>query len=793
MKKIFALLFLVVSLSFVSYSETSFNVQIVNQTDTLQLGKEYKIKNPVGREFWICFMKNYDEKKERSQELILELYISSDYDTRITISIDGIGFKSTYFIRKDSIHRIRISPFAQLKSNQTIERLAAHITSEKPIYVYGLNRRFMTTDTFLAFPTDVLGTEYRTMCYHVAEGLMPEFAIVATENNTNVLIIPSFDTEKNSKGDSIRIVLNRGDVYQVASKFVRGEACDLTGSYIKADKKIAVFSGHQCAYVPPTVIACNHLVEQMPPISSWGRHFYLGKLFPRNSYTFRVLANEPNTKVFVNGNLVRTLKAGEYFDSTISKEVQITASKPILVAQFSHGFRYGDQIGDPMMILVSPTQQFLKKYRFATPVDGQWEHIVNVIVPTLGINSMKLNSRPIDSSQFKQLGLSRYSIAYIKVPYGTHIIEGDLPFGMYSYGFGYGEDAYDAYGTMGGQSFLEFEPLKDTLAPYADSKTNVGYLDVIVRDDRDFDVGISGISILQNEGFDIKIPRITEGTPQALMTFVPIDKSSTALAYFVATDAAMNESVWTVCYAVDPETNRFSYNLSYGRNTLCKIRPGFSVGAFGTPFLSIHSPNFSSTGNVLSFGNFNGTTSLGGYAGLLLNYRFDPKFGLTFRLSLENFPGSIESSDTIQSRIRTDDGTLITFQEGSKLSLLGLASNFSFNIEYNLLYNVYLTAGFDFCIPLSSSIKYFRKIVRPENYAYSINGKRELLTNINKINSLNPITANFSIGVGFQYPIFRRLSLFSEILYKLPFSSLIDDGDWFLHKIPLLIGIRYRL
>ncbi len=760
--------------------------------DTLKVSKHQKIKNPVGNEFWLCFMRNYEDRgnTDLSRELFLELFITGEQDANVNIEIDGIAYRKSVFVPKNTVKNIRIPSEAQVRSNQVAERLAVHITSDNPVSIYGLNRRFQTTDTYLAFPVEVLGMEYRVMCYHVSEGLMPEFAIVATENNTEITIIPTFDTDRSPKGVPINIRLNRGDVYQVASKFIRGSSCDLTGSYIKADKKISVFAGHQCAYVPPGIIACNHLVEQMPPISSWGKHFYLGVLYPRSSYTFRVLANEPETKIFVDSRLVRVLSAGDFFDSTLSREVQITSNKPILVAQFSHGYRYGDSIGDPMMLLVSPTQQFLKKYRFATPVNGFWRHMINVVVPTLGIKSMRLDGKPIDSASFKTLGISRYSIAYIQVPFGTHSIEGDLPFGMYSYGFGYDHDAFDAYGTMAGQSFIAYEPAKDTLPPMADGRPNPNNFDAIVRDDREDDTGIQGISILQNEGFEVKIPKIEEGMPQAVIKFIPFDKNFSSRAIFVATDAALNESVWTLCYTPQPELNRYNYQLSSGIEENCKADPGFLFGVFGLLSIGFNSPSFSSSGNVQSLGNFQSSSGLAGFFGFYLGRKISERLGLSLRLTLQDFASEIESPDTIIGHIRIDT-SLVPFQEGRRLSLDGAFLNFGISGDYFLPYGFYAFGGFNFSIPLSKSISYSRYIIQPKDYQYN-NGETTMQIPTNKIESLSSLSFGVHFGVGYSYSFTPRFSFFSELLYRVPISSLLKDGDWFYYYIPLHFGIRYR-
>ena len=130
--------------------------------------------------------------------------------------------------------------------------------------------------------------------------------------------------------------------------------------------------------------------------------------------------------------MLKILKEGEYLERNSNQNLQLTADRPVLVAQYSQGFDNGDSIGDPMMLLITPTQQFLKQYRFATPINGSWNHYINVVIPTKAINSITLNGRKLDPKIFEPLGISRYSIAFIPIPFGTHYIKADEPFGMYS-------------------------------------------------------------------------------------------------------------------------------------------------------------------------------------------------------------------------------------------------------------------------------------------------------------------------------------------------------------------------
>lgn len=434
-----------------------------------------------GRDFWVCFQKNSKEtepskrnaRDAQKNQLFLELFITSSEDTKVKVEIEGLLFKQEGRIRGGTVISVKIDTAAQLRSSEIPERMAVHITSEKPVSVYGLSHRFQTTDSFMGLPVEALGKEYRIVSYYkLTEELISQFAVIATEDSTEVTINPNSPTYAGRQaGVPFTVKLRKGDVYQViGASAAKNTPSDLTGSLVQSNKPIAVFSGHNGAYIPSREQGYNHLVEQLPPVSAWGRHYYVGKLFGRTKSTIRVLAAENDTKVFANGQLVAFLAAGDYYeDGNVSEHTQITGDKRIMVAQYSHGFVNSlDSIGDPMMILITPTQQFLKSYRMATPIRGEWRHYVNIVVPREAVSSLRIDGKPVSEQAFTPFGESRYSIAQISLAFGTHTFDCSDPFGLYSYGFGYGQDSYDAYGNMVGQSFLELRPIPDTLAPVMD-------------------------------------------------------------------------------------------------------------------------------------------------------------------------------------------------------------------------------------------------------------------------------------------------------------------------------------
>lgn len=786
-------LFIVIVLSTVSNTYT----QTTDETLVKQPAIKEKILNSEGTEFWLCFARNYmSERKDGgavSQIINLELFITSNLTSKVTVEIDGIGYKRQVKVEGGTVFNLQVDPSAQVTGEEVIQRLAVHVTSDNPISIYGLSRRWQTTDTYLGLPVSVLGTEYRAICYSFSEGMMSQFNVIATEDATEVTITPTVKTRKHAADKPFTVKLNKGDVYSVAAEVEGGGSGDLTGTLITSNKKIAVFSGHQCAYVPRGLIGCNHLIEQLPPINAWGKHYYAGKLERRSRSTIRVMASQPQTKVFENSNLVTVLDAGQYYEnSNVRQNLQITADKPVLLAQYSQGFTNGDDVGDPMMLLISPTQQFLKQYRFATPINGEWKHYVNIVVPTRAIPSLRLNSRKLDTSQFQRLGISRYSVAQVQIPFGTHTVVADEPFGLSSYGFGYGGQAYDAYGNMGGQSFVEITEEPDTLPPTGDSRIVDSRINVIFRDDRTTDRGLKSINVVFAKNMQASIPKVEPGVPQLNFLVKTIDPSSSGRMVIEATDVANNRSIYTVCYSYDPIQNDFSMSMREGERDDCDEEPGWQYGASFALQRNFNFADFSSSGGLQTQGKFSTASAAGWSFGLTFSKRMTGTLGLTGRLGIENRPGEIISPDTTTSFVRDlNTNTLVPLQEGT-LWRTGYNATLSVAAEWYLSQSVYFIGGARTAFALGNSIEQERVIIRPTDYVYPQTNTTSSPIGKTDLSSLRTMQFGVFGGIGCAYVYNGKITIHGEATYLYGLNSLLSDAEWNLNFLTGSLGIRYR-
>ena len=229
------------------------------------------------------------------------------------------------------------------------------VEADGNINLYGISFSSFTADAYLALPCSEMAVdeyEYYGISYDTVSSSFPSvILLVACENKTVV------------KFNSLTITLNSMETYQIES------VNDLTGTRITSSKPLSVFSGSDCANVPPSIGGCDHLVEQVPPTVTWGSKFLVASLEGRSSgERVRVLSARA-ASVAVNCNTVVSVSefqlqsGGSFreFEIPINSFCSIESTSPVLVAQYAYGFA-SDGMGDPFMMIIPPIEQFTNNY-----------------------------------------------------------------------------------------------------------------------------------------------------------------------------------------------------------------------------------------------------------------------------------------------------------------------------------------------------------------------------------------------------------------------------------------------
>ena len=396
--------------------------------------------NTMGTDFWVAFMDNIDTSP-RSQSL--SIFAASERVCSLTVTNPNTGWAQTMTISPNTNNRCFI-PLAQgyTSASGQVTNTGLHVTSTDTISLYTITLGNVNVEYTDIRPTEMLGSDYMVQSYP-ADRYNSEFTIVATENNTVVDIhLRGNALGGYSSGQSFSVTLPvAGKAYQLKST-VPG---DLSGTRITArgGKKIAVFNGDACAYIPNlnTGISCDHLVEQAIPTNYWGKEFIVpASQSPRVDYV-RVTSLEDNCTIARNGTVVATLNSGgtyEYTMSTTTSIDYIQTSVPAIVYIYFPSLNANGN-GDPSMTTIAPIEQHMAHCRFpiiTTPNINL--HYTHVICRSSQTANILIDGNQAASSFSGIPNAPGYSYARIRMNDGIHSISSTDTSGYIAYITGFG-------------------------------------------------------------------------------------------------------------------------------------------------------------------------------------------------------------------------------------------------------------------------------------------------------------------------------------------------------------------
>ena len=288
------------------------------------------------------------------------------------------------------------------------------------ISVYGFNYELSSLDAFSIFPCHEYPAIVGNYEYVILSAEHPDrdsrLMIVGCQDNTAVLITPP--SQLNSIGTSVppslgggqtprpSVPLSISDLDQLTSIVLNNQQ-DLSGTRISSNRPIAVFTGHECGNIPtPSVGTCDHLIQQVPPLVTWGRLFFTVPIIGRYSgdhyrvatitrntqftVTCRTLTNPtPSTENFTinfdddtdSGFEVLNTNIGTTSGDRASRKEDlqwccIESNNPVLVMQYAQGLTADMDLkdinapifGDPFMTIVPPVVQYLNDYTVPTEI-----------------------------------------------------------------------------------------------------------------------------------------------------------------------------------------------------------------------------------------------------------------------------------------------------------------------------------------------------------------------------------------------------------------------------------------
>ncbi|MEZ4452560.1 MAG: IgGFc-binding protein [Nannocystaceae bacterium] len=304
------------------------------------------------------------------------------------------------------------------KNRENSYGTAYRLESDIPVTVYQFNpldnsTQVFSNDATIVFPSHVLARDYTAITGDGTRlGFPMDFnagafiTVAATVDDTEVTFFPPKDI-KLYPGD-LTVTLKRGQTYTLMSNAVeslfqniQGQG-NLSGTRIRADNAVAVFSGNVASFEPTPQNGCcaDHLEHQMLPLTAWASKYVVVAAPPNLG------GEEDMVRVRVTGSFDGTqltytpsappgapliISAYQTVAFNAPKSLIIASDKPFAVTEFLLSNEVvtvdptpeddaddGTWPGDPAMILVPPTAQYQSEYIFFVPAEYAKNHVTIV-------------------------------------------------------------------------------------------------------------------------------------------------------------------------------------------------------------------------------------------------------------------------------------------------------------------------------------------------------------------------------------------------------------------------------
>ncbi len=289
----------------------------------------------TGTSFWFA-PPNITDDYNAAENTAVYLNISA-YGVAANVSISGPGIGTTINVTVPANSNVKqdlSSYVATLETSPTdnILNTGLHITSDYKISVFYEYNNSQNQEIFSLKEANSLGKEFyipfqnnsNNSNLSFTDKAYASFDIVATEDATTVNIFPFRDIDGHSGNVQYSITLNQGQTYSGGWTGTNYTATSThpQGSVVTSDKPIAITTKDDAVTHSSDGVNGDLLGDQIIPIDDIGTEYIVvkGKLDALAEESFYILATQNATKVYINGSSteVVSLFRGETYQYDIS-------------------------------------------------------------------------------------------------------------------------------------------------------------------------------------------------------------------------------------------------------------------------------------------------------------------------------------------------------------------------------------------------------------------------------------------------------------------------------------------
>lgn len=389
----------------------------------------------AGREFALAFMENYHERSTPR----LQLYITAvQASAEVTVQLPSRNFKQVKTIRARESVTISLPQAEIYGSTKSLNTVRIEATAD--VTVTSFNYKLYTADTSVVYPITEWGTEY--FIFTPTSRSFKEFAVTNGKESNKVEIFPQgtfkFDKHVYGKGKPMQIDLKPYESVQIQS------TSNLSGTRVVSQHPVGVVSGHTCT---DRFSKCDHVYEQLLPVSRWGSMFIVPPLSLQTKYDSVYIQASQTTRVTVNsGNRQDVLSLTEGQTEEIKyhrpEALFIKADHGIQVFLLFNGVSqgriwYNTKYYDPFLMTILPTDHFCSSYMLEA-IEG-FENKALIVAQSSMTTQIRMNNAALRSVLWKRVPKTEFSwaeMSYSEVRgQNEHIVSSSVsPFALYSFG-----------------------------------------------------------------------------------------------------------------------------------------------------------------------------------------------------------------------------------------------------------------------------------------------------------------------------------------------------------------------